>query len=321
MHKTGILISFLLLIAYPCIVQGDMPVTATSITLNPDSPETRKVGKLLYLGGLQLESEDDRFGGFSALHIDRNGHMLLAITDRGDLMQADLGVSPDGAPISLQIRRFQKLLGVDGLELEGKPYSDAESLAFGSDGVMTVSFERKHRILRYDNGETAPSVVRPPPELGLAPKNGGIEAMTHLRDGRLVVISESIDTHKGVIGWVEDPDANTGWSMFTYETDGFFRPTAAATLPNGTVLVLERFYTPLSGNAARVVSLGETAFVPRARIKGTELSLLKSPLSVDNFEGLAVHPTVDGRNIVYLISDDNFNPLQRTLLMAFELVP
>ena len=37
-------------------------------------------------------------------------------------------------------------------------------------------------------------------------------------------------------------------------------------------------------------------------------------------EGVALRREGD-RTFVYLVSDDNFNPLQRTLLMKFELLP
>ena len=48
------------------------------------------------------------------------------------------------------------------------------------------------------------------------------------------------------------------------------------------------------------------------------LARLESPLAVDNMEGLAVTQE-DGRDIVWIISDDNFNAFQRTLLMKFAL--
>ena len=42
---------------------------------------------------------------------------------------------------------------------------------------------------------------------------------------------------------------------------------------------------------------------------------------IDNMEGLAVHRNAQGRTILTLISDDNFNRrFQRTLLMQFALV-
>ena len=57
----------------------------------------------------------------------------------------------------------------------------------------------------------------------------------------------------------------------------------------------------------------------RDLIGDQELAQLVPPLSVDNFEGLAVHPDPAGGWLIYLLSDDNFNPLQRTLLLQFHL--
>ena len=52
---------------------------------------------------------------------------------------------------------------------------------------------------------------------------------------------------------------------------------------------------------------------------GVELAQLVPPFTVDNFEGLAVFPDKRGGTIIYILSDDNFNPLQRTLLLQFRL--
>ena len=58
---------------------------------------------------------------------------------------------------------------------------------------------------------------------------------------------------------------------------------------------------------------------PGARMLGLELAQITPPLSVDNFEGLAVFPDERGGTIIYILSDDNFNPFQRTLLLQFRL--
>jgi len=42
--------------------------------------------------------------------------------------------------------------------------------------------------------------------------------------------------------------------------------------------------------------------------------------SIDNMEGLSVHRGADGETVLTMISDDNFSPLQRTLLLQFTLV-
>ena len=43
------------------------------------------------------------------------------------------------------------------------------------------------------------------------------------------------------------------------------------------------------------------------------------PSSVDNMEALDIRRAADGALWLYLLSDDNANPLQRTLLMVFRL--
>ena len=45
------------------------------------------------------------------------------------------------------------------------------------------------------------------------------------------------------------------------------------------------------------------------------------PLTVDNYEGLSAIPAKDGSVRFYLLSDDNFQSSQRTLLLAFDWKP
>jgi hypothetical protein len=41
---------------------------------------------------------------------------------------------------------------------------------------------------------------------------------------------------------------------------------------------------------------------------------------IDNMESLSVHRTAAGDIVLTLVSDDNFSPIQRTLLLQFTLV-
>jgi hypothetical protein len=52
---------------------------------------------------------------------------------------------------------------------------------------------------------------------------------------------------------------------------------------------------------------------------GQVLAELRPPLVGENFEGIAVRRGARGRVLIYLVSDDNFNALQRTLLLQFSL--
>jgi hypothetical protein len=83
--------------------------------------------------------------------------------------------------------------------------------------------------------------------------------------------------------------------------------------------VLERRYTPGVGNAVRFLRVPRTEIGPDRRVSGEVVGAVGVPLTVDNFEGVAVRTGDDGETLIYVISDDNFNPLQRTLLMLFEV--
>jgi hypothetical protein len=58
--------------------------------------------------------------------------------------------------------------------------------------------------------------------------------------------------------------------------------------------------------------------LPTAALPGRMLARWVPPLTLDNMEGLALRRQGD-RFFIYLISDDNLNSLQRTVLMKFEI--
>jgi len=66
--------------------------------------------------------------------------------------------------------------------------------------------------------------------------------------------------------------------------------------------------------------------VPLAAIKPGALAdgktLIEADLGyqIDNMEGIAVHRNADGETIITLVSDDNFSPIQRNLLLQFAIV-
>jgi hypothetical protein len=41
---------------------------------------------------------------------------------------------------------------------------------------------------------------------------------------------------------------------------------------------------------------------------------------IDNMEALAAHRNAAGDTVLTVVSDDNFNPLQRTILLRFAIV-
>ena len=90
--------------------------------------------------------------------------------------------------------------------------------------------------------------------------------------------------------------------------------------PDGNLLVLERRFSWTRGLAIRIRSVPLAAIKPGALVDGRELIFADMGSQIDNMEGLSVHRAADGALVLTLISDDNFSPLQRTLLLQFTLV-
>ena len=85
------------------------------------------------------------------------------------------------------------------------------------------------------------------------------------------------------------------------------------------MLILSRYFKLLGGFKARLERIPARAIEGGAVLKGELLGRFAPPLTVDNFEGVAVTRDADGATLVYILSDDNFHFLQRTLLLLFRL--
>lgn len=305
------------LFVFPASAMAEaIEVTANPIPLQNDTPEHITVGKLSYAGGLHLVTGDGRFGGFSGLGVSQDGERLVSVSDRGVSLSMRMTYDAKGNLIGGQDFDLGTLADRDGTSLKGKRWTDAEAMSPGVDGEIIIAFERDHRIWRYDAGATKPRVLRPPEEVQSMPGNDGIEALTLLNDGRMLAISEGSPREDFTVGWVSRVG---GWDVLTYKTGDGFRATGAATLPDGDVLVLERFYTPRQSVRIRIKRVDHSTIEAGGEVRGALIAELSPPTNVDNFEGIDVRPGPDGTPYVYLISDDNFSDDQRTLLMMFKL--
>ena len=324
----------LALLLTPITVAWAEPVsiTATPLPLNRDKPEQTEIGSLRYMGGLELRADSDHFGGFSGLLVSDDGRSMIALSDRGWWLTAELTHDDDG-----------RLTGVERSDIAparrppGRAF-DPEAVIFRPrENDLLITSERNHRLIsyelpltrsrstphRYSAQELAlfkPRVLDAPRDFASLGKNEGIEALVEFSEGRLLALEEGGEDppDKSSRGWLIGPKGKV--ERLTLARSARFRPTDAASLPNGDVLVLERRYTAIGGVAARLRVLDQKSLVAGAELQGEVIAELVPPVSVDNMEGLAVHQ--DGnRTIVTLISDDNFNQWQRTLLLQFELLP
>jgi hypothetical protein len=291
------------------------------IPLDADDPARNKAGSLEWRGGIEIIHDDARFGGLSGLHVSPDGRRMVAVTDRGARVSARLTYR-QGKLTGITHLKIRNLKGPGGKRIKGS-WRDAESLALDGDGGLLVAFERRHRIWRYRPRRRKPPLSgRPTPVAGpdgieSQPRNGGIEALARLCDGRLLAISEKLRAGPGSYrGWIR---GSAGWAALAYASKDGFRPTGAATLPDCDIVVVERHFTILSGVRARLVRIAADAVKPGAVLSGEELAELAPPMNVDNMEGVAARRGANGETLLYLVSDDNFSGLQRTLLLLFAL--
>jgi hypothetical protein len=285
-------------------------VRAASILLDERDPARDRVDKLVWRGGLQLGADDRRFGGWSDIWVGPDNARAILIGDRGAALE--LGLVFDGYLRGLGVSRLGRLIGPDGKALIGRA-TDAEGLARLQDGGFAVSFEQRHRILVYPRSDPpfarAPRQIGPPPGSERWPANGGMEALAFLPDGRFLVLLE--ESPRAWLGGA------SGWSELAYRAAEGFKPVGAC-VADEMLYVLERSFS-WAGLASRIVRLPVGAVREGAILDGEELGRLRPPLAVDNYEGIAATKDTRGRVLLWLVSDDNFNFLQRTLLACWEV--
>ncbi len=293
---------------------GFRPIAVTSA---PASLGADEIGRLRFLGGLALDSADRDFGGISDIAVSADG-AFLAITDAGMWVRGRVVLDEAGAPTGVADVAMAPMRDEAGDAFPSKEDADAEGLAFLADGRALVSFEQTQTLRLYSapGGPAAPG----PALDGVAALEGnsGLEALALTADGAILVGAEGVGGD-GLL-WRTALDAETAPAPFArYDLDLGFGLVELEALAGGDVIALERFYAPVIGTRIRVTLLDGPALA-EGRVEKSELAFLGAGLALDNFEGVSAVAAQDGRTRLYLVSDDNFNARQRTLLYAFEIV-
>lgn len=326
--RRGLLAGLLALIgaaaSAPAAEQRPLALGSALLALDSSDPGRRRVGGLLWRGGLLLTADDPDFGGLSGLLVSPDGGEITAIGDGGIWVTARLRADANARIVGLEDGRIGRLRGPDGAALAGKAWRDAEALAALPEAGVLVAFEHRHRLWRYSSAEApgqTPLAGRPepfpaPPALADRPGNAGLEALAALADGRVVAFAQGDDAQSDHAGFLHQDGR---WHGLTLVRRGGMTPAGAAQLPGGDLLVLER--RPGWGEpfAARLRRIAIADVRPAGRLDGEVLAVLEPPLAVDNMEAVAARRGPDGEALVYLLSDDNFAADQRTLVLAFAL--
>lgn len=278
-----------------------VPIEAGRVSLGPVG--ARLAPGVTFAGGLSLRGSDLR--GLSDIKLD--GDWIVAVSDLGHWLTFGLVLDAEAQLMGVRDAISRPLIDTDGRALSPKARADAEGLAVLGDGRMLVAFEREHRVWSYGPGGRDRPTPVPHPDVGF-PDNLGMEGLAA----------------SGPDGWLVMGEDGGAWTCrgtgcaslpgYTQSAEDGFRVTGADRDPAGGWFVVERFYAPPFDVRARVRRMAVDGTM------GSNLIELRLPATVDNFEGIAAVTTSEGTRL-YLLSDDNANPLQKTLLLAFDVRP
>ncbi len=203
---------------------------------------------------------------------------------------------------------------------------DSESMAVDPHtGRRWVGFERANAIWRYSaDFARAERFVRPR-AMRRWRSNGGPESMARLHDGRFVVIAEEATGGSGrgpgreALVFAVDPTLGGRPAFrFRYLPPDGFDPSDVTQLPDGRLLVLNRWWgLPLRFESALVV-IDPARMRAGAQVRGREIARLAPPLVHENFEGVAA-VVEQGRTVVWLTSDNDLSSWRPSYLLKFRL--
>jgi hypothetical protein len=292
---------------------------------NRDPSQTR-FGQLEFRGGLELASKYVAFGGLSAIHLDAQGVHLLGVTDKGSWLRGRI-VYRGGRPAGIADAEMAPMLGPDGKPLAAGHWYDAESLAQGTDGKFYVGIERVEKIVRFDIGRDGLTArgqpISVPADFKTLTRNKSLECLAaapkgSAHAGALIAVTErSLDVAGNLRGFLLK---DAGADRFSVTRSGEYDVTDCAILPPGDLLLLERRYSLVSGLGMRIRRIALDTIKAGAVVDGHPLIEADLGQQIDNMEGIAVHRNARGETIITLVSDDNFSPIQRSLLLQFALV-
>ncbi|WP_432769131.1 MAG: esterase-like activity of phytase family protein [Sphingopyxis sp.] len=272
-------------------------------------------GPLRFVRGWRLVSPHTRFGGFSGLARLGPGRFQL-VGDNGYWTR--LTLADDGTVSDV---RVAPLPTPDG-QPRRKAMIDAEAMAVDpASGKSWIALEGIDQVWRLDAAMTHIEARRRMPGAQTWPANRGAEAMARLADGRTIVFSEDADDDprgREALLFAGDPTASgPPPQRFLYDSAGRGQVSDAAALPDGRVLLIHRRLglNPLFTTELAVVDPADIA--AGAVVRAQTIGRVPRPLA-ENYEGAAV-AMEDGRLFLWLVSDDNFNTWQRSLLVQFEL--
>ena len=292
-----------------------MPFYTTVGVSEPRVRAERTLGPFAVRGSFEIASIDRGFGGISGAAVV--GAKLYLVSDRARLYRARLVENDAGDLVDLADWKAWPLYD----EADPKRAVDAEDLALTPDGRLVVSDEATNRLgfVHLDADAARVDFATIGEAFPVTRTNLGAEALAALPDGKLLALSEGEPLRAGVLrGAMLTPGGKEAPTPIGWPEDNGFVPTAAAS-DGRHLYVLSRRFSLLGGFEARLSRLPLANVRAGALLVPEPLAAFGAGVATDNYEALALRRDGKARLHLLVLSDDNFLPLQRTLLVELRL--
>lgn len=334
----------------PQVVRAKMAAVPSLPVCTPDALAVNysdSLNKAVYQGV--------KLGGLSSLAYDKRAGSWISAVDNN-------GTDPSriwfiGSPLRPTVTRAPLVLKrADGTPYDGTT-ADDEGLAVLPNGDYLVSSETEPSIRIFGRDGIQKSSLPVPARFAVAPAgeataNATLEGLTIAPDGKTIVaamegalagdVSATDSTAHRMLVYTQD--RRGVWALsrqLAYRTDAGMRIPEVVAYRNGSLLVEEASFTPITGNAVKlyavsglgraqdVTGVANLSTTPAASfltkklvadlvtcptLGATPLESQANPL-LDNFEGMAITGSVLNGYGISLISDDNFSAGQRTRVL------
>ncbi len=259
---------------------------------------------------------------FSGLAWDHDQKQLIILSDRGFIIHTT-PIFENNRLVGLTLNSYHFLKDKNGKKLKYN-LSDSEGLALNnaknnidSDTELIVSFERIPRIIKFtvegDYISQYPLANNLDDIKNYAGANKSLEAITLHPKFKIITGPERPLKNTSNNNLSLHTINNDVWH-FKPESEDYGSLVGLTTLPDSRIVALERIYTNVFTGVSSVLHL---ITLDADSIHEEQLSKLNPSASYfnENFEGITWHKD----NRFFMISDDNDNIFQRTLLVYFEI--
>lgn len=286
---------------------------------------------LHFLQGLILASTHPHFGGWSGMAVTENESRLTAVSDTGHWLEAGL-LQQQGRIIALDSARIGPLRDEHGNTLRDTGYGDIEAIGMDA-GRVYLAFESyrsgiwsapRQTSLEHSGFTRWPA----PADMAQLPIGRGLEALAPIDAdaGRPPVLLAIAERNYGKVdrrapAWTLQQDRQSAKGFWLALDDGY-DVSDAAFHPHCGLFLLERKLAGFGRFYVRLLKLeipasGSLASAAQQRL----FEASSAGGAVDNMEALAVAVTPEGECHLYLLSDSNFLPIQKTILLRFGYRP